>query len=114
MNYDELTVEAKQFLLTFYKAYYEKMKNGESRDCARKFSDIYKVHNQYFFDWPFNTALDIVNELSRKGWLDNLYGDNVPVFITLKTESIAQLQQRFSKGTKQILSELTKLKNLFA
>ncbi len=72
MNYDELTVEAKQFLLTFYKAYYEKMKNGESRDCARKFSDIYKVHNQYFSDWPFNTALDIVNELSRKGWLDNL------------------------------------------
>lgn len=114
MNYDELTVEAKQFLLTFYKAYYKKMKSGESRDNARRFSDIYEVHKQYFPDWPVETTLDIVNELARKKWLDNLYGDNVPVQITLKTESIAKLQQRFSEGTKQVFSELTKLKNLFA
>lgn len=114
MNYDELTIEAKQFLLTFYKAYYKKIKSGESRDTARRFSNIYEVHEQYFSNWSVETTLDMVNELARKKWLDNLYGDDVPVRITLKTESIAKLQQRFSEGTKQVFSELTKLKNLFA
>ena len=53
-----------------------------------------------------------VNELSRQKWLNNEYSNNVPTIITLNTESIAFMQTRFSRGLKQVIDELSKIKSL--
>lgn len=113
MNYESLTIEAKSVLLTFYKAYCQRIKNGESRLDAREFQDFYSIKQTYFADWTnINDLLDAVNELSRQKWLNNEYSNNVPTIIALNTESIAFMQTRFSRGLKQVIDELSKIKSL--
>lgn len=113
MNYESLTIEVKSVLLTFYKAYCQRIKNGESRLDAREFQDFYSIKQIYFADWTnINDLLDAVNELSRQKWLNNEYSNNVPTIITLNTESIAFMQTRFSRGLKQVIDELSKIKSL--
>lgn len=113
MNYESLTIEAKSVLLTFYKAYCQRIKNGESRLDAREFQNFYSVRQEYFSDWTnIDDLLDAVNELSRQKWLNIEYSNNVPTIITLKTESIAFMQTRFSRGLKQVIDELSKIKSL--
>lgn len=113
MNYDLLTVEAKSVLLTFYKVYCQRIENGESRLEAREFQDFYSIKQTYFADWTnTNDFLDIVNELSRQKWLNNEYSNDVPSIITLNTEAIAVMQNRFSRGLKQVINELSKIKSL--
>lgn len=113
MDYDSLTVEAKSVLLTFYKLYCQRIKNGESRLDAREFQNFYSVRQEYFSDWTnIDDLLDAVNELSRQKWLNNEYSNNVPTIIALNTESIAFMQTRFSRGLKQVIDELSKIKSL--
>ena len=113
MDYDSLTVEAKSVLLTFYKLYCQRIKNGESRLDAREFQDFYLIRQKYFADWTnINDLLDAVNELSRQKWLNNEYSNNVPTIIALNTESIAFMQTRVSRGLKQVIDELSKIKSL--
>ena len=113
MDYDSLTVEAKSVLLTFYKLYCQRIKNGESQLDAREFQDFYLIRQKYFADWTnINDLLDAVNELSRQKWLNNEYSNNVPTIIALNTESIAFMQTRFSRGLKQVIDELSKIKSL--
>ena len=113
MDYDSLTVEAKSVLLTFYKVYCQRIKNGESRLDAREFQDFYLIRQKYFADWAnIDDFLDVVNELSRQNWLNNEYSNNVPAIITLNTEAIAVMQTRFSRGLKQVINEASKIKSL--
>lgn len=113
MDYDSLTVEAKSVLLTFYKVYCQRIKNGESRLDAREFQDFYLIRQKYFADWAnIDDFLDVVNELSRQNWLNNEYSNNVPAIITLNTEAIAVMQTRFSRGLKQVINEASKIKPL--
>nr|DAS84511.1 MAG TPA: hypothetical protein [Caudoviricetes sp.] len=66
MNYESLTIEAKSVLLTFYKAYCQRIKNGESRLDAREFQDFYSIKQIYFADWTnINDLLDAVRKLSN-------------------------------------------------
>lgn len=113
MNYDELTIEAKIVLGSLYKAYQQRVKNGEPRSQARKFSTFSEICKTYFSDWTNqDDLLDIFKELGRKKFLSNRWGNNTIIYTELSTEAIAISQNRFGQTIKQIVNGLAKLKSL--
>lgn len=113
MNYDELTTEAQSVLLTLYKAYYDRIKQGESRNTARRFLIFDDIHKEYFEDWDnSDDLLDIFRELGKSNWVDNTWGSNTIAYTDLSTKAIAHLQRRFSKGISQAINTLSDLKKI--
>lgn len=113
MNYDELTVEAQVVLGELYKVYQQRVKNGEPRSQARRFSTFPEIHKAYFKDWTNEEdLLDIFKELGKKKFISSEWGNNTIISTQLSTEAISILQNRLGIKIKQIVNGLAKLKSL--
>lgn len=108
-----LTNEAEFVLLQLYRYYQDRIEDGMNKREARYFEDERSVHHNLFVGLDpqdFNLALV---ELSKNGYLKTpkLTSDGYPEFV-LEPIAIAEMENRYNKNFKQIVSRINTLRKL--
>lgn len=108
-----LTNEAEFVLLQLYRYYQDRLEDGMNKREARYFENEHNIHYNYFVGLdPEDFHLALV-ELSKNGYLKTpkSTSDGYPEFI-LEPLAIAEMQNRYNKNFKQIVSRINTLRKL--
>lgn len=110
---DELTNETKFVLQTLYKEYLDRINNGISKIQAKEFKYAQFVYDELFSEMLYDDFYESIKELNDLGFLECTPGNDTMVEIFLSNKSIAEMENRFAKNIKKIISSINELKKLF-
>lgn len=106
--YDELTNEAKYFLLQLYKTYLESVDNNYSRDKSRQFGNIDDLQRLM----PNSKLEDIksyANELVHQNYCEAVYASDTIKRYQLLNRGITKMQNRTKDNLKNIYKAIKDL-----
>lgn len=89
-----LTSEAKSMLYDLYKEYKNRRYNRMSLLTAKNFGSAEHLHDSLFQSWTLSDVEDIMRELDRAGYLNNLYASNTIYESRLTDSAIAKLDNQ--------------------
>ena len=108
----ELTQNAEYLLCVLYKAYVERSKSDELADAAAYFGDSEDIQEDYLTDWTTDKIDNAVYELSRKGFMAILPGDDTICQSALSNAGIAYMEHRFGHKLDTLLQRLATLRTV--
>lgn len=107
----KLTRDAEFLACALYKQYKENRKSGLSKEKAMYMHDSKFIHENLMPEWLFDDVDNTCRELSRAGFLNVRYGDNVVHFCSLTNDLIYYMEIRFVDGIIQIIEYMGKIKS---
>jgi len=112
-NYDSLTNEARFLLSKMYETYLERINSGDSRSTANSFGSSYDIQKNV---WPSESKDNVdsyAKELSRNGFIDARFADDIVWISSLSSPAIAFMQHKFGNDLKKIGKAIFDLSKLF-
>jgi len=109
---EKLTNDAEYLVCSLYKEYLEKRKNGESKVDAKMMGDSARIHRELMSEWTFEDVDETCCELSRAGFLDCKFGDDVVYFSVLSDTAIIYMENRFKNNLGKVIDNIAKIKSL--
>jgi len=106
----ELTKDAEYMLCALYKDYKEKRKNREDKASAKYVGSAERIHKDLMSEWSFEDVDETCRELSRAGYLNCQFADNVTWQSNLTDEAIIYMENRFVNGLTGVLDYMAKIK----
>lgn len=103
-----LTKDSDKLICILYKSYLESRKAGESKSIARSFGSSHDIHINLCPDWSFNDVDDTCRELSRAGYLNCLWADNIAYEVYLSDDGIIFMENRFKNRLKDVADFISK------
>lgn len=100
----EISRDADKLLCVLYKSFLEKRKIGASKSEAKHFDSSHNIHEQLLPSWLFDDVDDTCRELSRNGFLDCLWGDNIAYQVWLSDKAIVYMENRFKNGLTEVVN----------
>lgn len=107
---DKLTSTAKKLLCKLYKSYLEKCKSGLSKTDANRFNSCECIHNELVPTWIFSDVENACRELNQKNFIHCSWYDNTGFNISLTSDAISILENRFKNNVKSLLSFIADIK----
>ena len=99
----ELTRDAEAMLVALYKVYLSRRKDGQSKQVARYFDDVFFSTQESFSQMNCSDVNDTRLELGQCGLLRNYIGGDCE----LTTNAIIYLENRFKNNLADVLSFLS-------
>lgn len=106
---NRLTKDAEFMLLSLYKLYLERLRDGMLKRSAVEFTDIIYLQSELFPTWPMPDILTTASELNAAGYIkkyQNLGG------IVLLPAGVAFCENTFGFSIQKALDALLKLRSL--
>ena len=97
-------------LCAIYKSYKDKRKNGESKLDAKFAGSSQIIHANLMPEWSFEDVDETCCELSRAGFLDCCFADNVVYYSGLTDKAVIYMENRFVNGLTGVLEYMTRIK----
>lgn len=107
----ELTKDAEYLLCALYKQYKECRKSGVSKSDARLTGSAQNIRDTVMPEWSFDDVDETCRELSRAGYLDCRFADNVTWNSSLTDRAIIYMENRFVNGISEVLGYMGKIKS---
>lgn len=98
----DLSHDADKLLCVLYKSFLEKRKNGISKSNAKVFGSSHNIHKELLPSWIFEDVDDTCRELSRNGFLNCLWGDDIAFQVSLSDTAIVYMENRFKHGLSEV------------
>lgn len=111
MNETVLTKESRKLLKTLYKAYKRNRKEGQSTELARCFAGISDIQ-RYAPKWTAEDIESVCGELWQADFLRCQPGDDTLVWVELKPEAIAYMQNGFGRAITGVADVISWIKNI--
>ena len=89
-----LTKEAKTVLYHMYKEYLARRDNHVPRARAKGFGSAESIHASLFPDWSLEDIEDVLRELGRNNFLNNLYADDTVYDCELSNSAIVKMESQ--------------------
>ena len=89
-----LTKEAKTVLYHMYKEYLVRRDNQIPRSRSKEFGSAESIHALLFSDWSLEDVKDVLRELGRNGFLNNLYADDTVYNCALSDSAIVKMENQ--------------------
>lgn len=89
-----LTKDAKTVLYHMYKEYLVRRDNRVPRAQAKDFGSAESVHCLLFPDWILEDVVDVLRELDRNGFVNNLYANNTVYECSLSDAAIVKMENQ--------------------
>lgn len=89
-----LTKEAKTVLYHMYKEYLVRRDNKVPRAQAKDFGSAESIHALFFPDWSLEDIEDVLRELDRNGFLNNLYADDTVYHCSISDSAIVKMENQ--------------------
>ncbi len=105
-----LTQDAEYLLCELYNAYRMRRKNGAPSDEAKLFGDSTTIQEEYIQQWPTDDIDEASRELSRKGMLKCLYGDDTLLNCYLLPDGIVYMEHRFGDNFDKLVQRIASLR----
>lgn len=105
----QLTKDAEFMILSLYRVYLERIRDGELKRKAAEFMDYSYLQSELFPTWPAPDITSTASELNEKGYIKkyrNLGG------IVLQPSGIAFCENAYGVSLSGILDAILKLRNL--
>lgn len=105
----ELTKDAEFMLLSLYKVYLERIRDGEFKRKAAEFMDFSYLQSELFPTWPMPDIVSTAAELNRAGYIkkyQNLGG------IVLLPDGVAFCENTYGFSISEAIEAFSKLKKL--
>lgn len=103
----ELTKDSDKLICLMYKDYLEKRKSGITKSIAKNFGSSHDIHRRLCPKWIFEDVDDTCRELSRAGFIDCIWADNIAFHVRISDSAIMYLENRFKNGLLDVLNFLT-------
>lgn len=111
MNETALTKESRELLKKLYKAYKQNRKEGQSVELSRYFAGISDIQ-RYVPKWTAEDIESACGELWQADYLWCQPGDDTLVWVELKPEAIAYMQNGFLRAIAGIVDAISWVKNI--
>lgn len=112
MSEIQLTKDADAMICVLYKNYLQRRKSGESKRSAKHFQGSEEIHAELMPKWSFEDVDETCRELSRAGFLDCLFADDVTEIADLSDTAIIYMENRFKKNLSSLIDYIGCLKPL--
>lgn len=112
MKLDELTKDAQYLLSQMYTDYLKSRSKGQSKRDSMDFGSESDIHDNVMPEWSQSDVRETINELSRKGLLNVMYGSNKALRISMSTNAIVLMEHKFNDKVDEVLDYATKIKAL--
>lgn len=89
-----LTKEAKTVLYHMYKEYLVRRDSQIPRSRAKEFGSAESIHASLFPDWSLEDIEDVLRELGRNNFLNNLYADDTVYDCELSNSAIVKMESQ--------------------
>lgn len=103
----ELTKDAEKLICVMYKRYLEKRSSGQSKSEANYFGDTYTIYESFFPHESLDDIDEFVWELKRADFISGDYGDNILSDISITSNGLIYMENRFKNGIKDVLTFLS-------
>lgn len=104
----QLTKDAKRLICLLYNDYLQKLKHGSSKSDAKFFGSSHNIHQTLCPNLLFEDVDDTCRELSRAGFINCLWADNIAYSVHLSDDGIIYMENRFKKGLLDVTDFITK------
>lgn len=104
-----LTKDQEKLLCLLYKDYLEKRKSGKPIRESNYFGDSNDIRNKHLPDWTDDDASDICWDLCRADILYCAPGDNLANEVSLTSNAISMMENRFKDGLMEVIDVISKL-----
>lgn len=108
----KLTKDADALFCLLYEKYCQKRKDGLDKFHAKMFSGAEEIQKTITSKWTLEDTNETCNELSRAGFLDCLYGDDIVQHCSISDDGIIYMENRFVNGLDSVLEYLSKIRSL--
>lgn len=105
----ELTKDADAMICVLYKNYLQRRKSGVTKCDAKFLGGSTEIHTDLMPKWSFEDVDETCRELSRAGFLDCLFADNITYLAYLTDDAIIYMENRFKDGFFSLLEHLGSL-----
>lgn len=112
MTKNELTKDADAMICVLYKNYLRRRKSGVPKRDAKFFGGSAEIHTDLMPKWSFEDVDETCRELSRAGFLDCHFADNVTYLAYLTDDAIIYMENRFKDGISSLLEHLHSLMSI--
>lgn len=105
----QLTKDAEFMILSLYKVYLERIRDGELKRKAAEFMDFSYLQSELFPTWPMPDIVSTANELKDAGYIKkyrNLGG------IVLQPSGVSFCENAYGFSISEALDAFSKLKSL--
>lgn len=109
----ELTKDADDLICNIYSVYKERLKSGVSKSDAKFFGSSHNVHAFIMPGWKFDDVDDTCRELSRTGFLNVTWADNIASIIFLTDDAIAYCENRILHKVEEATGIIGHIRSLF-
>lgn len=106
----QLTKDADKLICLIYKDFLQKRKTGSSKSNASYFGSSHNIHEKLCPELLFEDVDDTCRELSRAGFINCLWADNIAYSVHLSDDGIIYMENRFKNGLAEVLDFIEKIK----
>lgn len=99
-----LTKEADKTMCCLYKEYLNRVKQGQSKSSSKVFKRGYAESDDVLSQWYPEDVADAYSELKKTGFITY----SVTGSITLTSDGISYMQNRFKNGVEDVVDFITK------
>ena len=110
---NELTNDAKYLLCTLYKHYKEQRSRQIDKSSAKYIGDCTRIQKDLIPEWLLEDVDETCRELSRAGFVESSYADDMATNVSLSDKAIIYMENRFKNGIKELIEFMLKLKGAF-
>ncbi|WP_270332962.1 hypothetical protein [Ligilactobacillus acidipiscis] len=114
MELGSLTKDAQYLLSVIYKTYLENRSSGKSKRDSNTFGSEFDIHDSLMPEWIQADVRETINELSRNNLLYVVFGNNKALRISLTTDAIVLMENKFKNKVDSVLKYATEIKSLIS
>lgn len=103
-----MTKDAKKMLYVLYKEYKNRRKNGVSISDSKDFVSAAFVHENFFPDMPLCDVEEIMRELGRNDYLNNMYASGTIYMCWLTDKSIETMENQKKEALLNVTDFISK------